>query len=327
VLTEARVDYVQAAIVGDRPAVARIVGELMAAGYEPRQLVHELFVPVQRTVGAMWADHRCTVGQEHTITGITESVMAAALVGYEPPADKGHIVMVCAEGEWHTLPARMAGELFVQQGWRVTFLGGALPADHLRTYLADLDADAVGVSCTLPSNLPGAARSIATARAAGHTVIAGGGGFGVTPLRAHRLGADGWIGTMEAEFDLTSALFDEVLPPVVEGPWRTLDESRPHVVEKALGWLADRQPSLVAPSAEGLAHMRADLDHAVQFTVASMVCNDPSVLSEYAAWLHQVLRSYGLPIGIARANFDALAHATERLSPTASALLGRMAGP
>jgi methanogenic corrinoid protein MtbC1 len=54
-------------------------------------------------------------------------------------------VVTCAEGEWHSLPARMVAEVLRLHGWQVTFLGASTPADHLRRLLTE-----VGIVVTDP---------------------------------------------------------------------------------------------------------------------------------------------------------------------------------
>jgi hypothetical protein len=104
----------------------------------------------------------------------------------------GRIVVACVEGEWHSLPARMASELLRLRGWDVTFLGPSVPADDLAARVRQLAPDAVGLSCSVPLFLKGANRSIVACRAVGVPVVAGGTGFGDEGRYAIRLGADGW---------------------------------------------------------------------------------------------------------------------------------------
>ena len=58
-------------------------------------------------------------------TAITDAVLAALAWRIEAAEDQGHLVVTCAEGEWHSLPARMAAEVLQTHGWLVTFLGAS----------------------------------------------------------------------------------------------------------------------------------------------------------------------------------------------------------
>ncbi len=102
------------------------------------------------------------------------------------------MVVACAEGDVHSLAARMIAAHLVFLGWRVNFLGPSQPADDLGAYLQANPPEALVLSCTLPAALPGARASIRAAHAAGVPVLAGGRGFGADGRRARALGADAW---------------------------------------------------------------------------------------------------------------------------------------
>lgn len=57
---------------------------------------------------------------------------------------------------------------------RVTVLGPSMPADQLGRRLEAGDVDVLALSCTLPTNLLGAARCVIAAHRVGVPVIAGG---------------------------------------------------------------------------------------------------------------------------------------------------------
>jgi methanogenic corrinoid protein MtbC1 len=309
-------------LLGDRRAAAQVTADLLAEGWEPPDVVSGLLVPVQLRVGELWAAGRCSVGHEHTVTAVTEAMLASLTVGFEPEGRTGHLVLVCAVGEWHGLPARMAAELLMLRGWQVTFLGPSLPPDHLARYLSEVEADAVGVSCTLGSNLVGAARSIDAARAAGFSVIAGGAAFGSDARRARAIGADGWVGDLE-RFDLDAVLAAE--PAGATSPdlerWTALERSGEAVVNAALGQLVDTLGSLPSGSAQWFEHTLDDLEATLRFTLASLVTGDRTVLEDYADWLDRTLIAHGDGACAARAGFAALAGATEAAFPEAAEVL------
>ena len=79
-------------------------------------VVTQLIAPSQREVGERWLRAECSVGDEHAATFVTESVLSSLAVGLEAGRPAGTLVMVCAEGEWRGLPARMATELLIAGG-------------------------------------------------------------------------------------------------------------------------------------------------------------------------------------------------------------------
>jgi methanogenic corrinoid protein MtbC1 len=313
--------YVDAAMDGDRIAAAAIAKSLIAEDLSPADVILNLLAPSQDEVGRRWQDLGCSIGEEHAATSVTESILAAITVGSEPPAVAGHFVMVCADGEWHSLPAKMAAELLVLQGWRVTVVGAAIPIDHLRTYLAGVDADVIGVSCTIPTNLPGAARSIRAARDLGFTVVAGGQAFGTTPHRARAVGADGWAEKVEGQFDLDAILWDRVPVPSLSGEWSRISITHASIVERAFDWLTQTYGSLPTGGGGWFDHTIADLDDMVGIAAAASLCNDRTLVIDYASWWRSRLNANSLPEAAAAVGLEAVAAALEPVAPVAAAMI------
>ena len=69
-----------------------------------------LLADVQREVGLRWQTRQWTVAEEHAATAIVDIALTAAALETTPPASEVAAVLVCGEGEWHGLPARMAAE-------------------------------------------------------------------------------------------------------------------------------------------------------------------------------------------------------------------------
>jgi methanogenic corrinoid protein MtbC1 len=291
---------------------------------EPEQVIRGLLAPSQVEVGQRWQERVCGVGHEHAATFITESVLASLSVGMEPPSSRGSIVMVCADGEWHGLPARMAAELLMLQGWRVTFLGPATPAEHLRAYLADVDADAVGVSCTVAANLPGAARAVRVARRLGFTVVAGGRGFGNDSRRAKAVGADGWVKDIDDDFDLERCIWQRVPEPDHEGDWARIEHDRLDLVRQAVRWISSTHPGVIANPGSWLEHVIDDLDEILRFAAAAELCHDPTILMGYRRWLSTTVVASGLPEASVQVGFDACSAVLEPVAPKTAAILTAM---
>ena len=176
----------------DQPAAIGLVTGLAQQGAPPEALVLEVLAPAQREVGRRWEAGRWSIAQEHAATAVTDTALGLLALDAEPNRGGRHAVVGCVEGEWHSLPARMAAELLRLRGWHVTFIGGSVPADDLARYVSAQRPDVVGLSCSMPASLKGAARSIDACRRAGVPVLAGGGGFGPEGRYAARLGAWAW---------------------------------------------------------------------------------------------------------------------------------------
>jgi methanogenic corrinoid protein MtbC1 len=317
--------YTVAALAGDRASAAEVATGLLSRDIAPEKIIGHLLAPSQVDVGNRWLEQTCSVGAEHTATFVTESILASLAVGLEPPVTEGRMIMVCAEGEWHGLPARMAAELLMLQGWRVTFLGPATPANHLRAYLADAEADVVGVSCSIASNLPGAARTVRVARRLGFTTIVGGAAFGTSATRARAIGADGWASSVNPRFDLDSVVWRNARELDHDAEWAMIEHERLELTRQAMRWLSDHHPQILATGGSWLEHVVGDLDEIIRHASAALLCDDRSILVEHRQWLGRLMVASGLRDAAATVGFDAVASVLRHVSPNASAMVSRAA--
>lgn len=315
-------EYTNAALRGDRAGAAGLAAEFAGRDGGCLRVVTDLLAPSQRDVGERWLHDECTVGEEHSATFVTESVLSSLAVGLEAAETAGTLVMVCAEGEWHSLPARMATELLIAGGWRVIHLGPATPAAKLRDYLADVEADVVGVSVTLAANLTGAARSVRVARQAGYAVVCGGRAFDRSGCRARAIGAHGQPGDLHEPLVLDEVLWGE--PPAVDmdADWARIEFQRVNVVRDAMSLLGAGDFADRARSATWLEQYAAELDDIVGVVAAAMLCGDKTIVHQHRVWLEQRLGAVGTPVEVARNSFDVVAAVVDRTVPGASTFLG-----
>lgn len=313
-------EYTAAALRGDRAGAAELATDFAGRDESCLRVVTQLLAPSQRDVGERWLRNECTVAEEHSATFVTESVLSSLAVGLEARDHVGTVVMVCAEGELHSLPTKMATELMTANGWRVVHLGGAMPPKKLRYYLEQIDADVVGVSVTLATNLPGAARTVRAARQAGYSVICGGRAFDSSGSRARSIGAHGQPGDLIEQLILDEVLWGEPLTVNMDADWAQLDFHRVEVVRDALSWLGTGDFADGVRSATWLAQFTADLDDIVAAGAAAMLCGDRTIVVEQRTWLEDRLAAVGTPLEVARHSFDAVAAVVDKRVPGASAL-------
>ncbi|WP_243422330.1 cobalamin B12-binding domain-containing protein [Micromonospora globispora] len=95
----------------------------------------DLVAVAEREIGRRWLTGTWSVAQEHAATHVSELVVGTVAARHSGPADRGHVVMACVEGEWHALAARIVAEVVRAAGWRATFLAAGVPARHLVSYL------------------------------------------------------------------------------------------------------------------------------------------------------------------------------------------------
>ncbi|WP_244945522.1 cobalamin B12-binding domain-containing protein [Couchioplanes caeruleus] len=173
---------------GDEYGAIEIVTGLLDDGVAPQRIMLELIASTQGRVGDLWAANEWSIAREHAATAINERALAAVAARFPARPTRGRVTMACVDGEWHSLPVRILGEMLRLDGWRVDFLGASVPGPHLVTHLHQTGPDAVALSCSIATRLPRAHAAITACRSAGVPVIAGGRGFGPDGRWAQRLG-------------------------------------------------------------------------------------------------------------------------------------------
>lgn len=149
----------------------------IGAGLSPSELALEVFVPALGRIGNLWHDGKVSVAAEHHATMITLTLIERMRAHARRRPSIGHrVVVTTAEGEYHTLGARLAVEVLYQDGWDVDYLGANTPSGDLVGYSLQRKASVVVLSVLLNDNLPHAADALRQLKAAGDgpKVIVGG---------------------------------------------------------------------------------------------------------------------------------------------------------
>lgn len=273
---------IQSALLAGDPGMAYgLISELMADGVSFDRVLFEVLAPLQRDVGTRWlrADYR--IAEEHAASAAVETVVALLAGAFDMPEDGLHVVVACAEGDDHSLPARMVAAYLTYIGWRVTFLGATLPAYDLGAYLADEQPAVLLLSCSSTANLLGARACVRVAHDARVPVVVGGRAFGSGPDRARAIGADSWISDPTALEEIAETGWDPVTVETQARPpaeASTLAEAVPALVEAAI---ASSPLDVSVPSA------RADLLLLGQTLAAAVLVDDTSVVEEMLDWQDQ----------------------------------------
>jgi methanogenic corrinoid protein MtbC1 len=141
--------YLQQAIRGDGRAAVRLALDLIDDGVPGNDVIVDLLGAAQREAGERWLAGDWTIADEHLISGVCQKVLDAIAATIEPSAATGRVVVACAEGDWHSLPAQMIAEMLRAHGFAVTFLGASTPVDHVAALLSRHRPDVLAVSCNL----------------------------------------------------------------------------------------------------------------------------------------------------------------------------------
>lgn len=271
----------------------------------------ELIAPAQAEFGHRWHRNDISVADEHAATAIVEAVVSVLTATTQPLHSAPHVVVLCAEGEWHLLPARLVAEGLRAEGCTVTFLGGSMPPAHLTRFLDRSGADVVAISCSTPLAYRGLLACTHVAHDLGLPVIAGGLALGDDERRAAILGADLWARDVRhAARVLRSPLPTTRNEPTADtGTAMALTLVRHDLVAAAMERLVALMPAVGGYSGEQLARTREDFDYILQFAEAAILVADPGVFTEFLLWLDVLLQARGLPASVLPVSLDALAGA------------------
>lgn len=320
-----RTDYLRTVEELDLHGASDLVVELLDGGMSMDRIITEVLAPAQVSVGQRWESGSWSVADEHVATSVTEAALAALTYAATPRrgARTRHVAVACAEGEWHSLPARMAAAIAGATGeLRVTMLGPSLPAEQLHRRLAVGDIDVLALSCSMPTNLVGAARCVAAAHDLDVPVVVGGRALGGHPRRARAIGADAW--SVDA-----GALLGP--PPALTGRSREvptevllLDDVDDATIAVAYGRMMGAFPRLSSMTAYQHARTREDLGWIVRHTAAALLTDDASIVVDVLAWLCERLRGFA-PASVITGTAELLADALDPQAPAGAALLRQAA--
>lgn len=312
--------YFRTVAAVDAAAASALVLDMLDDGTSVERITAGVLAPAQVRVGELWAQGRWSVADEHAATAVTETALSAlsAAAGQRRKATGRHVVVACAEGEWHALPAKMAATVGATGDTRVTVLGPSRPADHLGRRLAVGDVDVLALSCTLPTNLIGAARCIEAAHDAGVPVLAGGRGFGRTPHRAHAVGADRWAEHPGALLDPTPEL--ALRPTVIPAEALRLDLPDEAGIAIAYDRLMAAFPRLREMRPWQQNRTREDLRWMARFTGAAVLTDDGTVLDDFLTWLCNLLDAR-VPLDVIATSAHVVADTVEHFAPIGARML------
>ncbi|MBS3941164.1 MAG: cobalamin-dependent protein [Actinobacteria bacterium] len=290
---------------GRPEAAVELVLERVHDGETVTETVQRLLAPAQRQVGAYWQLGSYTVTQEHVVSGVVDDLLGLLSVHTAQPTAEHTVALVCAEGEWHTTPARMAALCLRDAGLRVQFLGGSLPPEHLGASLRQLAPRAVAISCTLPLALGGVPPLVDACRDHQIPTLAGGSGFGPDDLRSIRLGADGHAVDIGTAIDRLTEWLDRPPPPPPSGSVVVADVERASIaaertslVDASYRQLERQLPAMAGYDDRQQRHVRRDLDYILQYVDTTLLVDDQRIFADFMGWLGALLEARGVPAAV-----------------------------
>ena len=316
---EARLAASAAAVSGDAATLYHLVSGLMDEGVPFDSVLFDLLVPMQQAVGTRWQTGEYLVAEEHAATATVETVVSLLAGAFDQPSDGRYIVLAAAEGDHHSLPARLVAAYLVYLGYRTTLLGANVLSDDLGEYLAVEPPEAVVVSCAMSGHLLGARATIRASHSARIPVIAGGKGFGASGEWAVPVGADRWAADPRQIPDLLDSWHPD--PARSEAgardPTPELNDLIAHrtaVLAAAQGHLVDRSLPIDVRIRDGLIILQAAVE-------ASLLVGEDGPAIDTLTWQAATLTAQ--QVHLADAIAAALGTALGDISPAGAAVLAR----
>ena len=127
----------------DYTAAERELNRLAVAMADPRDIVHEIALPLMRIVGDRWHEGTITIAQEHMVTALLTGLLASMLRVYGNPNPTVKVLMATPENEHHGFGILAAAMLTAAKGMGALHLGTNLPAREIVLTARKTRADAV----------------------------------------------------------------------------------------------------------------------------------------------------------------------------------------
>jgi len=123
----------------------------LAAVLSPRELVHQVAVPLMREVGIRWHNGTLAIAQEHLVSQMLRTLLGSMLRLFRPLNPAMTMVLSTPAGESHEFGILAAAMLASLGGVEPVFLGPNLPAREIADAARRTSAKVVALSITFPS--------------------------------------------------------------------------------------------------------------------------------------------------------------------------------
>jgi len=319
-------EYLGYASNGEGPAGVRVALDFLDRGVDSDDVIVDLLGAAQHESGERWFKNIWSVAEEPLVSGVPQGALDAVANSIEPPAPGSFVLVACAEGDWHSLPAQMFAEMLVSRGFAIAFMGASTPAEHMSSFITRHRPDALVVSCALPLFFSGVTRLADAAHRQGIPVLAGGRALGHDSKRARALGADAWSDDVD---DATSILRAwQLEPPLLpteptqfNQPAMLLHVNAVEIADAAFESLSRAFPLMESLNHDQLARTREDLAYITQFTAAARLVDDATVLTDMIDWLRALLANRNVPSSAVDAGLTVLAPLISHIDPEAARMV------
>lgn len=193
--------FLESFIACDKEACVKFaMDKLQDGSLQILSLYEDILKPALNNQTCHHQDKKLCIWKEHVRSAIVRTIIECAypFVMAEKarinPGTRGHAAVVCPDGEYHELGARMAADYLTLVGFETLFIGGSTPKDEFIEVIAATGPDVIAISVTNYYNLVSAKKTIQTIRAKCTNypvrIVVGGNAFQNHPHTAEEIGAD-----------------------------------------------------------------------------------------------------------------------------------------
>lgn len=115
-------------------------------------LIQDVVAPLLDRIGRAWEEEEISPAQEHLASGVVMRTLGWLLETCEPAGEAPRAVVATPAGQRHNLGALLAAATAAASGWRVSYLGGDLPAEQIARAAREVGARAVALSVVHPES-------------------------------------------------------------------------------------------------------------------------------------------------------------------------------
>lgn len=140
-------------------------------------LLEQMVAPLATHIGELWAEGKLTAAHEHYASAVIRNFLIRNSQPFAPAKNAPTLVVATPAGQLHELGAVMVAAAANNLGWRVVYLGTALPALEIAGAALSNQARAVALSIIFPAddpNLPGELQTLRRHLPATVSLIVGG---------------------------------------------------------------------------------------------------------------------------------------------------------
>ncbi|MFM1768207.1 MAG: hypothetical protein RJA22_736 [Verrucomicrobiota bacterium] len=140
-------------------------------------LLQRVIAPLAQKVGELWREGVITAAHEHFATAVLRTILSHSMKPFAAVPGAPVLVVATPAGQLHELGALLVASAASNLGWRILYLGAALPAAEIAGAVRQSGARALALSLVYPeedADLPAELLRLRELLPAGLPVLAGG---------------------------------------------------------------------------------------------------------------------------------------------------------